>query len=112
MGRSDELKAMQTDELLAAYESSCADAAISRSRCLALFHELQRRQELAPEAFQIYEQLFSPDELVDPSTGIKLTPSWHGRECLGNGDWLGYECCCDECDHYQVCFPDWDTLAV
>lgn len=40
-------------------------------------------------------------------TGIKLTPSPYGRECLGNGEWPGYECCCDECDYYLVCFPDW-----
>lgn len=46
------------------------------------------------------------DDLIDP-TGTPLTPSWHGIECLGNGDWPGYECCCDECDYYLVCFPDW-----
>ena len=45
-------------------------------------------------------------EHLDP-TGIKLTPSPYGRECLGNVEWPGYECCCDECDEYLVCFPDW-----
>ena len=43
----------------------------------------------------IYEEDF-----LDPSTGIKLTPSPGGRECLGNGMWVGYECCCDECDFF------------
>jgi plasmid stability protein len=49
----------------------------------------------------------SRDPYLDPSTGTKLTPSPQGRECLGNGSWPGYECCCDECDYYLVCFPDW-----
>lgn len=48
------------------------------------------------------------DDLIDPSTGTPLTPSWHGIECLGNGDWPGYECCCDECPHYLTCFPEYD----
>lgn len=42
----------------------------------------------------------------DPRIPPKLTPSFHGRECLGNGEWPGYECCCDECDYYLACFPD------
>ena len=39
-------------------------------------------------------------------TGIKLTP---GRPtvCLGNGE-QGFECCCDECDYYLLCFPEFD----
>lgn len=47
------------------------------------------------------------DNLIDPATGILLTPSFHGDARLGNGDNLGYECCCDECDYYLYCFPDW-----
>lgn len=49
----------------------------------------------------IYEE-----DYLDPSTGIKLTPSPGGRECLGNGTWLGYECCCDECDFFLFCYED------
>lgn len=45
-------------------------------------------------------------EFLDP-TGITLTPSPYGRDCKGNGEWPGVECCCDECDYYLVCFPDW-----
>ena len=48
--------------------------------------------------FMIYE------EFLDPGTGTKLTPSPGGRECLGNGTWIGYECCCDECDYLSYCF--------
>ena len=27
--------------------------------------------------------------------------------CLGNGE-QGFECCCDECDYYLLCFPEFD----
>ncbi len=36
-----------------------------------------------------------------------LTPSYHGKDCLGNGAYPGVECCCDECDFFLTCFPDW-----
>lgn len=51
-------------------------------------------------------------ETMDPSTGIQLTPSFHGEDCLGNGEHPGYECCCDECDFYLACFPDWKELIA
>ena len=44
---------------------------------------------------------------IDQSTGVPLTPSIHGVDCLGNGEYPDYECCCDECDYYLTCFPDW-----
>ena len=34
-----------------------------------------------------------------------LTPSFYGAECLGNGNWIGYECQCDECPYFLICFP-------
>lgn len=45
-------------------------------------------------------------DILDSSTGTILTPSYHGRECLGNGLWVGYECCCDECDYLPTCWPE------
>jgi len=27
--------------------------------------------------------------------------------CLGNGE-QGFECCCNECDYYFVCFPEFN----
>ena len=36
-------------------------------------------------------------------TGVELTPA-NPKECLGNGE-QGYECCCDECDYFFLCFP-------
>ena len=47
------------------------------------------------------------EDFLDPSTGIMLTPSYHGKDCLGNGEHEDLECCCDECDYYLYCFPDW-----
>ncbi len=37
-------------------------------------------------------------------TGIELTPG-EPTVCLGNGE-RGFECCCDECDYYLLCFPE------
>ena len=39
-------------------------------------------------------------------TNVELTPG-EPTACLGNGD-HGFECCCDECDYYLFCFPDYD----
>lgn len=50
--------------------------------------------------------------VIDPSTGIELVPSYHGQDCPGNGDRPGLECCCDECDFYLQCFPDWHPGAT
>ena len=46
-----------------------------------------------------------PGKIID-ITGIELTP---GKPdiCLGNGE-QGFECCCDECDYYLICFPEFD----
>ena len=39
-------------------------------------------------------------------TGIELMPG-EPSVCLGNGE-QGFECCCDECDYYFVCFPEFN----
>ena len=39
-------------------------------------------------------------------TGVELTPG-EPTVCLGNGE-QGFECCCDECDYYLLCFPEFD----
>ena len=49
------------------------------------------------------------DELqkrLDP-TGTVLNPSPNGQDCLGNGEHPGIERCCDECDFYLDCFPQY-----
>ena len=49
---------------------------------------------------------------VDRWTGIVLSPGFQGENCMGNGKHPGKECCCDECDYYLECFPDWHWLAA
>ena len=41
---------------------------------------------------------------VTDATGIELTPG-EPAVCLGNGE-QGFECCCDECDYYLLCYTD------
>ena len=36
-------------------------------------------------------------------TGVELMLG-EPTVCLGNGE-QGFECCCDECDYYLLCFP-------
>lgn len=38
-------------------------------------------------------------------TEYELTPSPNGCECIGNGSNPDVECQCDECPHFQECFP-------
>jgi len=45
-------------------------------------------------------------------TGVVLIPGEGGKNCPGNGrtyDEKGkkIECCCDECDYMQCCFPEY-----
>ena len=42
-------------------------------------------------------------------TGTELTPG-NPNVCLGNGE-LGFDCCCDECDFFLLCFPGFDIRA-
>ncbi len=46
-----------------------------------------------------------PKKVID-ITGIELTPG-EPDVCLGNGE-QGFECCCDECDYYLLCYPQFD----
>lgn len=46
-----------------------------------------------------------PEKVID-ITGAELTPSKHDV-CLGNGK-QGFECCCDECDFFLLCFTEFD----
>ena len=38
-------------------------------------------------------------------TGTILIPGNCGRDCPGNGEHEGIECCCDECDYMICCLP-------
>ena len=46
-----------------------------------------------------------PKKIID-ITGIELTPG-QPAVCLGNGE-QGLECCCDGCNYYLLCFPEFD----
>jgi len=39
-------------------------------------------------------------------TDIELMPG-EPKACLGNGE-QGFECYCDECDYFLLCFPEFD----
>ena len=39
-------------------------------------------------------------------SGAELVPGVP-TVCIGNGE-QGFECCCDECDYYLFCFPEFD----
>lgn len=44
-------------------------------------------------------------------TGIILTPGNNGDNCFGKGEHTDkngnlIECCCDECDYFLECFPE------
>ena len=45
------------------------------------------------------------EKIID-ITGIELMPG-EPTVCLGNGE-QGFECCCDECDYFLLCFPEFD----
>lgn len=49
--------------------------------------------------------------MVIDITGTVLFPGNNGENCLGNGEHTDkdanlIECCCDECDYYLECFPE------
>ncbi len=46
-----------------------------------------------------------PKKVIDV-TGTELTLG-EPTVCLGNGE-QGFECCCDECDYFLLCFPEFD----
>ena len=43
-------------------------------------------------------------KIVIDITGVELMPG-EPAACLDNGE-HGFECCCDECDYYLICFPE------
>lgn len=63
-------------------------------------------EELLDEEAQAFLQNGTPDEnVVRDVTSTPLTPG-QPKICLGNGEFPGFECCCDECDYLGKCFAD------
>ena len=50
-----------------------------------------------------------PKKVIDAS-GVELTPG-EPTVCLGNGE-QGYKCCCDECDYFLLCYPEYDIKSL
>ena len=46
---------------------------------------------------------------VTDITGVELMPG-EPEACLGNGE-QGFACCCDECDYFLRCFPEFDPKS-
>ena len=46
------------------------------------------------------------EKIID-ITGIELSPG-NPTACLGNGE-RGFECCCDECECFLLCFSEFDV---
>lgn len=68
----------------------------------ALKHAAEQIMDDEARAFMALEGT-DDVELVKDITGTTLTPG-HPKMCLGNGDFPGFECCCDNCDYYLKCF--------
>ena len=49
-----------------------------------------------------------PKKVID-ITGVELRPG-EPTGCLGNGE-QGFACCCDECDYFLFCFPEFDLKS-
>ena len=47
------------------------------------------------------------EKMIDV-TSVELTPG-DSKRCKGNGEHPDFECCCDECNYYLACFPEWDS---
>lgn len=47
------------------------------------------------------------DAKIIDVTGAELKPG-KPDECEGNGKHPLFELCCDECDYFLKCYPEWD----
>lgn len=52
------------------------------------------------EAWQEFQRHYMP---------VELTPSYHGEQCLANGE-HEVERRCDACDHWHTCYPEWPHI--
>lgn len=111
---------MKTEKLQEIARMHMSGRRISQDALFVVLDELARRREESGKPFRSNEEAWAefqahympkePGRLIDP-TGTPLAPSFHGEDCLGNGEHPGIECCCDECEHYLTCFPDWKEQA-
>lgn len=69
-----------------------------------VLEELARRREASGQPFRSNEEAWAAFQ----EHYMPRFPSYHGEECPGRGDVPGFECQCDECEHYLECFSDWE----
>lgn len=72
----------------------------------AILDELRSRyipEPTTPAQLEAWEHYL---QHPDPATGVILVPGPGGRNCPGNGRGAA-ECCCDECDWFLECFPEY-----
>lgn len=96
---------MKTEKLQEIARMHMSGRRISQDALFVVLDELARRREESGKPFRSNEEAWA--EFVQHY--MPLTPSWHGKDCLGNGE--HGPCCCDECEHYLTCFPDWKEQA-
>ena len=71
-----------------------------------------RKELYSPEELECADKVIEIMKAMEEIPNEALTPSPHGQYCQHNGEHPGYECCCDECDFYLACFPDWHPGAI
>lgn len=54
--------------------------------------------------------VYAEDLSLEVEIDVTGTPLCPGRPdlCLGSGSFAGFEICCDECDYFLKCFPEWE----
>ena len=91
--------------LLDCIENLCYEEIVWRQLELAFFGAVASVAALFYMLIGEYMNQNIQEKIID-ITGIELTPG-EPTVCLGNGE-QGFECCCDECDYYLLCFPEFD----
>ena len=97
---------MTTEELqqICRDDAKRADGGMPLDELEPVLAELVRRRETEGTPFKSNEEAWGEFQ----THYMPLTPSYHGKDCLGNGEHTGFECQCDECDYYLICFPEYE----
>ena len=90
--------------LLDCIENLCYEGIVWRQLELAFFGaRLRLRTFLYADGGYMSKNI---KKTVIDITSVELAPG-EPAVCLGNGEG-DFECCCDECDYYLLCFPESD----
>ena len=78
-----------------------------------VYYNLQNDEEVKELLGKMDELLFGLQQKSHEATMELLHSNlMPGKpdECQGNGQHPDFECCCDECDYYMLCFPNWAEM--